>query len=147
MRRKLARLGRNADPSQPPLLLGLQIDQARISLELRHDRARPAGAEPAQGFEADPRRRATDFAKSLGDVAREAVVHIADEAQRDMIVFRIEPARADAAAARERHLGRDARRQFQSREQARQEALLSQFDSNTIVRLNARIKASVMRNY
>ena len=64
-------------------------------------------------------RRAADVVERLGDVVRRPRVDIADEAQRDVIVGGLEPARADHAAARQRDLADDGLRQLQSGEQTR----------------------------
>ena len=53
-----------------------------------------------------------------GDVVREAIVDVADEAQRDVVVFRVDPARAGQAAAQQRQRRRDLARDFQADEQA-----------------------------
>src|SRR5271168_5202512 len=55
---------------------------------------------------------------------RGAPVNVADESQRDVIVPGLEPARADDAAARERHLAGDAFGQFERGEQTRHDAAL-----------------------
>ena len=63
--------------------------------------------------------RPPDVGERLGDVARGARVNVADEAQRDVVVLGLEPARADDAPARQRHLAHDGFRQFQGGKQAR----------------------------
>ena len=49
---------------------------------------------------------------------REAIVDVADEAQRDVVVFRVDPARAGQAPAQQRQRRRDLARDFQADEQA-----------------------------
>ncbi len=63
--------------------------------------------------------RAADLVEGLGDVVRDVVVDVAHEAQGDVVVGGLHPARAGEAAARQRHLAGDALGQLQSGEQAR----------------------------
>src|SRR6185437_9114203 len=96
MRQELARLRLKPDAPQAPLLLGLQTGQRPLRLDAGDDRARLRAAERAQPLETHRDKRAAYVAERLGDVARRGAVHVADEPERDVIVLRLDPARADA---------------------------------------------------
>ena len=119
MRQIFARLGLEAEPPEPPLLLGLKIEKRRLRLDPRDDRARPGAAEQIEPLEADERRGPTNLGEGLDHVPRHARIDVADEAQGDVVVRGLHPARAHNAAAREGDLRRDALRNFQSREKTR----------------------------
>ncbi len=68
-------------------------------------------------------RRALNAAEQAGNVARQAVVDIADEAQRDVIIFRVDPARARQTATHHRQRLGDARGYFQTGKQTGHDTL------------------------
>jgi hypothetical protein len=108
MRRVFAPLRLKPHSSQQPLLLGLQLHQLRHRLDGRDQRARLAAAERQkpvklkfEGVALQPIEQASDF-------ARQRIVDIADEAQRDVIIFRIDPARPGQAGRPPRMIASDS---------------------------------------
>ena len=99
MRRVFASLRLQSDALHQPFVLGLHVEQG---LRLRHrsdHRARLAAAERGQPLQIQIERAALDAAEHQGDFLRDHIVDVADEAQRQMIIFRIDPARARQTAA------------------------------------------------
>ena len=62
-------------------------------LDIGKDRARLAAAETAEAVQPELERRRDDLAESGGKVPRRVPINIADEAQRQVIILRIDPAR------------------------------------------------------
>ena len=91
--------GSKPDALHQPLLLGLHIEQG---LRRRHrcdHGARLAAAERRQPVQMKFECVAFDAAKQRGDFVRDHIVDVADEAQRQVIILRIDPARARQSAA------------------------------------------------
>ena len=76
----------------------------------------PNQLRPSKRTEAFARRTSASVSATSSAVRD---VDVADEAQRDVIVLRLEPARPDHAAARNSDRRRDSLGQLQSREQPR----------------------------
>jgi hypothetical protein len=102
VRRILAGLEFKADAPQPPFMIGLQIHERGVCLYLCDKGARLVAPKPAQTLEGDRRGRLAAIAERLVDVAREASIGVTDEAQGNVIVVRLKPARADDPAAQMR---------------------------------------------
>src|SRR4051794_7067709 len=100
MRREFAPLRLEPYASHQTLMFGLQFLKRRRGSDQRDDRARPVSAESRQGIELDLESLAPDLAEDEGGLARDGFIHIADEAQRDMIIFGIDPARPRQTATR-----------------------------------------------
>src|SRR5207248_4000271 len=81
-------------------------------------RARPATAERSQALEAKLEPRPVDLIEQGGDLMGNHVVDVADEPQGQMIIFRVDPARARQAAAEHGEGKRDFRGNFERGEQA-----------------------------
>ena len=91
------------------------MQRRRPALTSGDHRARLAAAERGEPVEPQFEAAALHSAEQPGDLVRECVVDVADEAQRDVIVFGIDPARARQAAAQDRQrLGYDCG-EFQDR--------------------------------
>ena len=109
MRNIFAPFGLEPEPLQQPLLLRLQLQQRRDGRGRRDQSARLAAAEGREPVEAQLERPALDASEQAGDVARQRIVDVADEAQREVIVFRIDPARPGQTAAHHgKRIGRHA---------------------------------------
>ncbi len=119
MRCVLAAFRFKSDPPQQPFVLGLQLEQLSRRRSSRHDRAWLVAAERRQAFEAQIERHARHAIEQHGNLVRRRVVDIADETQRQMIVFGIDPARAGHAAAQKRQRLLDVGGNFESGEQPR----------------------------
>ena len=76
-------------------------------------------AERGQAIEPQLEILAPDLAEHPGDFLRDFVIDIADEAQRQMVVFGIDPARARQPAAQQRQRFAQRGRYFQTCEQSR----------------------------
>src|SRR5262249_60545558 len=99
-------------------MLGLQLDQRRDGGGGGDYRARPAAAERREALETELETPPVDLVEERSDLVREHVVDVADEAQREMIVLRIDPARARQASAQHRQRERDIPGNFEGGEQA-----------------------------
>ena len=97
----------------------LQLHQGRIRLDARDQRAGLVAAEGRQTVEFDNDRRAADLVEMVGDFVGDAGVDIADEAQGDVIILRIDPMGAGHAATRESEIGNGRGGDLDSREQSR----------------------------
>ena len=102
MRNIFPPLGLEAEPLQQPLLLGLQFKQRRDGRGRRNQSARLAAAEGREPVEPQLERPAMDASKQAGNVARQRIIDVADEAQRQVIIFGIDPARPRQTAAHHR---------------------------------------------
>src|SRR3954447_10399944 len=100
MRRELAPFRLEPNVAQQPLMFSLQLHKRGRGSDQRDDHARPVAAESRQRIELDLESLAPDLAEDEGGLPRDGFVHIADEAQSDVIIFGIDPARARQAAAR-----------------------------------------------
>src|SRR5712691_8637102 len=119
MRDELAAFRLEPNPLHQPLVLGLQLHHGLARPERGHDGARLA---PAEGFEilhGELECRAPHPPQQRCDLVRDHVVDIADEAQRDVIIFGIGPARARQPAAERGERLRDVGRDFKTGEEAR----------------------------
>ena len=116
--------GRNADPAHQPFLLGLQLDERLSGLGFGDDRPRPSAAEGVQRLKRYGERRAADLAKRRKNITCGRVVDIADKAQRQMIVFDIDPARARDATAHVGEIESNIGGDFEAREQTGHGSLL-----------------------
>src|SRR4051812_10909475 len=92
MRREFASLRLEPDAPHQPLMFGLQFHKRRRGSDQRDNGARPVSAESRQGIELDLESLAPDLAEDEGRLARDGFIHVADEAQRHMIIFGIDPA-------------------------------------------------------
>ena len=77
----------------------LKFEQRRDCGHRSDQGTRLAAAEGGEPIKAQFERPALNAPEQAGDIARERVVDIADEAQREMIVLRIDPARPGQTAA------------------------------------------------
>ncbi len=107
------------DALHQPLLLGLHVEQRLRRRDIRHHRARLAAAERGQALHVQIEGAALDTAQQRGDLMRGHVVDVADEAQRQVIVLRIDPARARQAAAQRGERLSDVGRNFHTGEETR----------------------------
>src|SRR5215472_14415083 len=106
------------EPLQEPIVLGLQLHQRRGRRRRGDDSPRLAAAERGQSIETEVERLAMNAAKHAGDLSRQSVVDVADEAQRQMIVLRVDPTRSRQAAPHHGKRSGYCRRDFNSGEQA-----------------------------
>ena len=87
------------DALHQPFVLGLHLEQ-RFYLRHRGDhRARLAAAKRRQPFQVEIEGAALDAAEHRGNLLGHHVVDVADKTQRQVIIFRIDPARARQSAA------------------------------------------------
>src|SRR3954464_2817891 len=100
MRRELAPFRLEPNAAQQPLMFGLQLHQRGRGSDERDDGARPVAAESRKRIELDLESLAPDLAEDEGGLARDGFIHVADEAQSDVIIFRIDPARPRQTATR-----------------------------------------------
>ena len=118
--------GSKSDALHQPLMLGLHVEQ---SLRLRAPTATTArGLRPPnehQPFQMKIESPALDAAEHQGDFLRDHVVHVADEAQRQMIILRIDPARARQSAAQHDERLADIGGNFDTGEETRHGSLTS----------------------
>ena len=119
MRREFAYLGRRAEPSHQPFVIGLKLKERRIGPRLRDDCPRLVAAESRELSKSHDRRGAADRVERVLDVARHAIVDVADEAQREVIIFDVDPAGAEKSAAQPREAFPDFGRDLQGCEQSR----------------------------
>src|SRR6478735_7520849 len=102
-----------------PLKFGLQLDQRPARLDGGDHCPRLAAAEALQALQLDLERLAVDPKQHRGDFVRRHAVDIADEAQGDVIIFGIDPARARKAATQIGKGLANLGRNFQSGKQTR----------------------------
>src|SRR6516164_5076353 len=102
VRNVLPPLGFESKPLQQALLLGLQLKERRHRRDRGDDRTRLAAAEGGQSVEPQLERPPLNAAKKTGNVARQRIIDVADEAQCQMIIFRVDPARPWQTAAHHR---------------------------------------------
>ena len=115
MRDVFAPLRLEPDPLHQPLVLGLQLHQRLGRSERGHDRARLAPAERFEILHPQLERLAPHASQQGGDLVRDDVVDVADEAQRHMIVLGIDPARTRQPAAQRGERLADVGREFRDR--------------------------------
>src|SRR5439155_512302 len=118
VRRELAASRPEPHALQQPLELGLELDQGRDRRRGGDHRSRPAAAERSQAVEAQLERPPVDLIEQRRDLVGEHVIDVADEAQRQVIVLRVDPARARQAAAQHGERKRDLARNLQRGEKA-----------------------------
>src|SRR5262249_45113266 len=102
MRDIFAALGLESDTLHQPLVLGLQFHQRLRRSEGGYDLPRFAPAKRYEIFDAQFERLAPHASQHGCDLVRDNIIHIANEAQRDMIVLGIDPACARQAATQHR---------------------------------------------
>jgi hypothetical protein len=119
MRRELAAFGVEPDALHQALQFGLQLDQGTARHDGGNHRARLLAAETRQALQCYLERLAVDPHQQRGDFIRRDAVDIADEAQGEMIIFGVDPARARKPAAQIGKRLADLGRDFQSSEQTR----------------------------
>jgi len=110
--------GGRAEAAQQPLLLGLQLHKDRLRPRPDDDGARLVAAKGGKFVKRDRERRAANGVERMGHVVGDALVHVADEAQGDVVVFGVDPARAIEAAAQASEALGHGRRNFEGREQS-----------------------------
>ncbi len=102
------------NPLEQSFLLGLQFQKRRRRRYGGDQRARLAAAERRQAVKAQLEMTTPHAAQQDGNVVRKRVVDIPDEAQRQMIIFRIDPSRPGQTAAHQRKLVADMPRYFET---------------------------------
>ncbi len=117
MRHEAARLRRDADAAQQPLLFGLQFQQGRGRLRLGHDGAGLVAAEMIEPLQRHREGLAADARQHLVDGIGGLAVDVADEPQREVVVGDVDPARPREAAPHEREFLGEAGRDLEAREQ------------------------------
>ncbi len=110
-------LGFEAHPLQQTLLFGLQFDQRRDRRGRSHDRPRLAATERGEPIQAQLERPPLYAAEQTGDVAGQRIIDVADEAQRQMIILRIDPACPRQTATHDGERFTDVPRYFETCEQ------------------------------
>ena len=139
MRRVFAPLRLQSDALHQPFVLGLHVEQG-LRLRNRGDhRARLAAAERRQTLQVQIESAALDAAEHEGDFLGDQVVDVADEAQRQMIILRIDPARARQSAAQHAERLSDIGGNFDTGEETRHLRL------PITIRARARTRRSVLR--
>jgi hypothetical protein len=119
MRSKLATLRFQTEPLDDAFMFGLQFHQGwrrRDSCVKRMRLARPECPKP---FQRQVETGPVYSCKSIGDLVRRVVVDVPDETQRDVVIRRIDPARAPQAAAEQGKRKADLLRKLDGGEQAR----------------------------
>ena len=123
MRHEFAPLRRQADATHLPLDVGLQIGQRLRRCSAGEDGPRLVAAEAAERIERHLEGIGADIGEHVVDIVRHAPVDIAQEAQGDVVVGRLDPAGTRQAATMQRQLGCDIGGNFQSDEQPRHERI------------------------
>ncbi len=116
MRGEFPPLGVKPDALHQAFEFGLQLDQGPARHHLGHHRARLFSAEARQALQCHLERLAVDPNQQRGDFIRRDAIDIADEAQGDVIIFGVDPARPRKAAAQMGKRLADLGRDFQSSE-------------------------------
>jgi hypothetical protein len=83
-------------------MLGLQLHQRLVRRHRSNDRARLAAAKRRQPVDLDFEGAPPHLPEQQSDLARDRVVDITDEAQSDVVVVGINPARPGDASAQRR---------------------------------------------
>ena len=130
MRRELAPFGLEAQALHQPFELGLQFHQRLDRLDPDDDRARLASAKCRQSAEPHLEAAPLHAVEQQRDLVRQPIVDIADEAQRDVIILRVDPARSRQPAPQQCQRLADFAGDFQTDEQARHRQLQSRPDPN-----------------
>src|SRR5215469_594086 len=99
MRRIFASFRLKPETLQEPVLFGLQIHERSSR---RNCGPRLAAPERGQPVETQVKALAMNASEYACDLAGQRVIDVADETQREMIIFRIDPARARQAAPHHR---------------------------------------------
>jgi len=99
MRRELAWIGRQAEPLADAVDLALQPRQVGGSRDAGPHCMRLLAAEGADAGERHLERGAVNPVEGVGDLVGDMALDIADETQRQMVVFDIDPARSGQPAA------------------------------------------------
>ncbi len=102
VRGELARVRRQAEPLANALDLGLQRGKIRRGGNARPHCVRLLLAERADTRQRQMEGRPPHPVERVGDLVGNMAFHVADEAQRQVVVFDVDPARAGQAAAQQR---------------------------------------------
>src|SRR5215831_12880606 len=119
MRRELAAFRLEPDALHQPLVFGLHIKQGSRRRNACDHRARLAAAERGKPLQMQLKWHTFDAAKHGPDFMGDIVVDVADKPQRQMVVFRVDPARARQAAPQGGKALSDIGRDFYSGEETR----------------------------
>src|SRR5262249_60335184 len=98
MRRIFASFRLKPETLQEPVVLGLQLHERRNGRHRGNHGPRLAAPERGQPVETQAKALAMNASEYASDLAGQRVVDVADETQREMIIFRIDTARARQAA-------------------------------------------------
>jgi hypothetical protein len=118
VRHEAPHLGRHADAAQQPLLFGLQVHQRRRGPRLGHDGAGLVAPEIVEAVQRHREGPAADARQHLVDGVGGSGVDVADEAQGEVVVGGVDPARAGEAAPHQGQLVREDAGDLEAREQA-----------------------------
>ena len=131
MGRVFAAFGFQPEPLQHAIVLRLQLHQRRDRRDGRDHGARLFAAERQQPVETKLERAAMHAPQHAGDLIRQRVVDIADEAQREMIIFGIDPAGPRQTAPHHGQRAADRRWNLNTGEQTGHDDLRLQFGAHT----------------
>src|SRR4029453_7852203 len=118
MRLEVAPLGPKPSFARGALVGPAQCGKPVGRRKLGKDRARLVAAEAAKPVELELERSSSDLAQGEGEVMRGRAVDIADEAERQMVILRIDPARTGEPRAQHRQPRGDALRNLDGREES-----------------------------
>src|SRR3954447_352597 len=132
MRRIFAHFGIETDPPHQALVLALPFHHPLGWRDGGDHGAWLAAAERLQAVEPQLEILATDLAEQPGNLLRDVFIDVPDKAERHVIIFRIDPARAGQPAAQQRQLVAQRFRYLQTGKQPRHR--------HTLIRLQARFR-------
>ena len=118
MGRELAGFRRQPDPAHDPLVLGLQLDERLARLHRNIERMRLVAAERAEPGQRHFERALAHRIEHVGNVVGGSFADIADEAQGDVEVFRLDPAGGAEPALQAGEVVCHAFRDFEAGEEA-----------------------------
>src|ERR1700674_431866 len=125
MGREFAWPWRDADAPHESFLLRLKLEQRGGIPGPGDERPGLGATKRAQAFDRHRKSRLPDFFEDRMDVPRGRIIDIADEAQRQMIVFGVDPARARESAAQHGKVHCEIGRDFETRKETGHGSLLS----------------------
>jgi len=121
MRHELARIGGDAEPLADAIDFPLKCRQIGRSRHAGPHRMRFFLAESADAGQGQREGRAVDAVERVGDLVGDMALDIADETQRQMIVFDIDPARPWQATPQKGQRKGGITRNFEGGEKTRHE--------------------------
>src|SRR4051794_4858883 len=123
MRTEFSPLRLEPDPLDDPFLLTLKLSQCRRSPHAGDDRVRLVAAERVEACERQVEARPVDALQRSADLLGCPLVDVTDEAEGDVVVFRVDPARSGQSAAEQREREGEGGGDFQGGEETRHASL------------------------